>query len=143
MSKFPISRVCPQCGGKEYSLRKPKTFVAFTADRVCKACLTRYSPPTPPWGGVMFLLAAPVLGLLGFVLIALLVGPFTLLGLACDGVLGLFVLAVFIGGIRILIASANQVELNGGQARRAGDSEKKENDGSPRAEKPPPSRSYL
>jgi hypothetical protein len=106
MSKSPVSRICPQCGGKEYTLRKPKHLVAFTADRVCKACLTRYSPPTPPWGGVLFLLAAPVLGLLGLVLIALLFGPFSILGLACEGVLGFFVPVVFIGGIRILIESA-------------------------------------
>ena len=32
MSKFPVSRVCPQCGSKEYNLRKPKELVAFAAD---------------------------------------------------------------------------------------------------------------
>ena len=110
MSKFPISRVCPQCGGKEYTKRAPTSFVAFTSDRVCKTCQTRYSPPPPIWGGMLFLLAAPILGVLGLVLIALLVGPFTLLGLACEGALGLLVLAVFIGGIRTLIEAAQAGE---------------------------------
>jgi hypothetical protein len=86
--------------------------VAFTADRVCKACLTRYSPPTPLWGGLAFVLAAPVLGLLGLVLVALLVGPFSLLGLACEGTVGVFALVVFVGGIRIMIESARAGEKN-------------------------------
>jgi hypothetical protein len=107
MSKFPISTVCPKCGGNEYTSRKPQTFIAVSADRVCEGCLTRYSPPIPLWGGVMFLLAAPVIGLLGFFLIVLLFGPFSILGLACESALGLLVLVVFIGGIRLLIASAN------------------------------------
>jgi hypothetical protein len=106
MSKFPISTVCPQCGGKEYTRKAPTSFVAFTSDRVCKACQTRYSPPTPLWGGLVFVLAAPILGILGLVLIALLFGTFSLLGLACEGALALFALVVFIGGIRIMIESA-------------------------------------
>jgi hypothetical protein len=123
MSNFPTSTVCPRCGGNEYTLRKPETFVAFTADRVCKACLTRYSPPIPLWGGVMVLLAAPALGLLGFFLIALLFGPFSILGLACEGALGLFVLVVFIGGIRLLIASANDSARRSSSANHLPDAE--------------------
>jgi hypothetical protein len=126
MSKFPISRVCPHCGGKEYTLRKPKEFVSFTADRVCKGCRTRYSPPTPIWGAVMFLLSTLVFGLLGFFLIGLLFNPFSILGLACESIFCFFALVVFIGGIRILISSAEQAELNGGHARCSGESEKKE-----------------
>jgi hypothetical protein len=106
MSQFPVGKVCPRCGSPEHTLRKPKKFVAFAADRVCKSCQTRYSPPTPPWGGAMILLASLVFGLLGFVLIAVLFGPFSLLGLACNAALGVFVLVVFIGGIRVLIESS-------------------------------------
>src|SRR6516165_1148265 len=31
---LPISKVCPECGSKEYTSRKPETFVAFASDRV-------------------------------------------------------------------------------------------------------------
>lgn len=96
MSTFPISSVCPQCGSKEHSLRKPKHLVSFAADRVCKECLTRYSPPTLIWGGVMFLLSTVVFGLLGFFLIALLFNPFSLLGFACESTFCIFAFVVFI-----------------------------------------------
>ncbi len=56
MSKFPISRVCPQCGGKEYTRRAPTGAVAFTDDRVCNVCQTRYTPPTPTWAALVFIL---------------------------------------------------------------------------------------
>ena len=90
-------------------MRKPKHLVAFAADRVCKGCLTRYSPPTPLWGGVVFLISTGIFGLLGFFLIGLLFGP-SLLGLACEGVFCVFALVVFIRGIRLLIDAAKQVE---------------------------------
>lgn len=111
MRKFPVSRRCPQCGGKEYTLRKPERFVAFTADRVCKVCPTRYSPPTPVWGAVVFLLSTGVFWLLGFLLIGLLFNPFSDLGLVCEGVFFIFAFVVFIQGIRILIDAANQIEI--------------------------------
>jgi hypothetical protein len=50
MSKFPISSVCPQCGSKACTSRKPKELVVFAEDRVCKVCLTKYSLPIPAWG---------------------------------------------------------------------------------------------
>jgi hypothetical protein len=28
--------------------------IAFTWDRVCRACSTRYTPPTPVWGRAVF-----------------------------------------------------------------------------------------
>jgi hypothetical protein len=120
MSKFPVSRVCPECGGKEYTSRKPERLVAFTSDRVCKACQTRYSPPAPLWGALLFLLAAPVLGVLGLVLIALLINPFSLVGLASEAALGIFVVLVFIGGMRTLIESAQAgAQTNGPEASKS------------------------
>jgi hypothetical protein len=113
MSRYPIGNVCPQCGGKEYTLRKPKDLVAFSADRVCKGCLTRYSPPTPVWGGVVFLLSTVVFGLLGFFIIHLLFNPSSILGAACKGAFFVFTFVVFIRGIRILIDAANQGKKKG------------------------------
>jgi hypothetical protein len=107
MTMYPISRVCPQCGGKEYTSRKPEAFVAFASDRVCKVCRTRYSPPTPVWGGILILLLGLALPILGFVLVALLFHPFSILGLACEGTFCVFALVVFIGGIRLLVTRTN------------------------------------
>jgi hypothetical protein len=112
MSRFPISRVCPECASKGYTVRKSQAFVAFANDRVCKFCLTRYSPPTPLWGGITFMLSGLALPVLGFVLIALLallfgpfVSPFSILGLTCEGVFCILALVCFIGGIRLLVTS--------------------------------------
>jgi hypothetical protein len=51
---YPVSRTCPKCGSKEYKSVQPKTMVAFTWDRVCLGCSTRYTPPTPVWARVIF-----------------------------------------------------------------------------------------
>jgi hypothetical protein len=85
--------------------------VAFAADRVCKGCLTRYSPPTPLWGGIVFLFSTMVFGLLGFFFIALLFNPFSPLGLVCEGAFCIFAFVVLIQGFRILFDAANQVEM--------------------------------
>lgn len=53
---------CPRCGGTEFIRCKPKTMVAFASDRKCRACGTRYSPPTPTWAALVFVVAG--LGLL-------------------------------------------------------------------------------
>jgi hypothetical protein len=59
----PVSQVCPQCGSTDYQAVKPAAMVAFTSDRVCRACSTRYTPPTPAWARVVF-------GLFGLLAIA-------------------------------------------------------------------------
>jgi hypothetical protein len=51
---YPVSRVCPACGSGEYKTVQPQTMVAFTWDRVCRLCSTRYTPPTPMWARVVF-----------------------------------------------------------------------------------------
>src|SRR5258707_12385687 len=53
---YPISKVCPCCGGSEFGRAKPATKVAFTDDRVCKACGTRYTLPTPRWASILFVI---------------------------------------------------------------------------------------
>jgi len=103
MTAYPISATCPQCGGTEYTCRKPRRLVAFVSDRVCRACNTRYTPPTPVWAGILFLLAGLTLPFLGFFLTSLLVNPFSIGGLICEGAIAALGVAAFIGGIRELI----------------------------------------
>lgn len=47
---------CPRCGGLEYRGVKSQRYIAFSSDRICLACGTRYSPPTPRWAGVVFMI---------------------------------------------------------------------------------------
>jgi hypothetical protein len=106
---YPVSKICPNCGHAEYKPRKPERLVAFTWDRVCKACETRYTPPTPIWAAVVFLL----LGLLltGFAAFSLLLqaarGNGYVLGgvpaMAFDGFLGFLGLLAIYQGLRALI----------------------------------------
>jgi hypothetical protein len=105
MNQYPISATCPQCGGTEYARRKPKRLVAFIDDRVCRACSTRYTPPTPVWGAVLFLLAGLTLPFLGFVFTSLLVHPFSIVGLICEGVIAALGVAALAGGIREFVLS--------------------------------------
>jgi hypothetical protein len=105
MTEYPISATCPQCGGAEYTCRKPRRLVAFVSDRVCQACNTRYTPPTPVWAAILFLLAGFTLPFLGLVLTSLLVHPFSIAGLVCEGVIAALGVAAFVGGIRELVNS--------------------------------------
>jgi hypothetical protein len=77
MGKYPISRICPSCGEDSFKRARPKAAVSFASDRICRACGTRYTPPTPAWAGVVFVLAG--------------------LPMAFYGLLGVF-LGVFFGG---------------------------------------------
>jgi hypothetical protein len=45
---------CPSCGSADYKKVKPEAAVVYTYDRICKACGTRYTPPTPRWARVVF-----------------------------------------------------------------------------------------
>jgi hypothetical protein len=105
MNEYPISTACPQCGGTQYARRKPNRRVAFASDRVCRACNTRYTPPTPVWAAALFLLAGLTLPFLGFVLTSLLVHPFSIAGLICEGIIAALGVVAFIGGIRELVKS--------------------------------------
>jgi len=46
---------CPACGCPKFTRTRPKSLVAFAYDRVCTACQTRYSPPTPWWAAALFI----------------------------------------------------------------------------------------
>jgi hypothetical protein len=105
MNEYPIRTTCPQCRGTEYTCRKPKRLVAFVSDRVCRSCNTRYTPPTPVWAGILFLLAGLTLPFLGLALTSLLVHPFSIAGLVCEGVIAALGVAAFVGGIRELVNS--------------------------------------
>ena len=102
---YPVSLFCPKCGSAEYKKRKPEKWIAFIADRVCTECQTRYTPPTPAWAGVVFVLAGLSLAGFGFLSILLSVSrgnPGQLLGLVCEGFLGLLGVLAIIHGIRCL-----------------------------------------
>jgi predicted nucleic-acid-binding Zn-ribbon protein len=51
---YPVSPACPKCGAGDYESVKPEAMVAFVSDRVCRACSTRYTPPTPAWARLVF-----------------------------------------------------------------------------------------
>jgi len=55
MGEYPIASHCPQCGSASYTRVRVKQGLAFTDDRKCKDCGTRYTPPTPTWAAVIFI----------------------------------------------------------------------------------------
>lgn len=65
MSKYPISKVCPQCAGTAFKRKKSEEFIAFGSDRICDACQTRYTPPTPVWAAIVFILIGLLMALFG------------------------------------------------------------------------------
>jgi hypothetical protein len=106
MSELPISKVCPQCGGTEFKKKKPDRFIAFTWDRVCKACETRYIPPTPVWAAVVFLIIGLILAAGGTISVLLRLGEGKAIGvpaMACEGFLGFLGLLAIGHGIRVLL----------------------------------------
>jgi hypothetical protein len=103
---YPISRVCPRCGHAEYQTRRPEKLLAFASDRVCTACQTRYTPPTPTWAAVVFILAG--LPLAGFGLFSvgmrLLSGEvWALPAIGCEGFLAVLGLLAVMQGVRALL----------------------------------------
>jgi hypothetical protein len=102
---YPVSKVCPNCGHTEHKKRRPERLVAFTWDRVCRACETRYTPPTPIWAAVVFLaIGFPMAGF-GFIsLIAGLVrgGVLGIPGMACNGFIGILGVLSIAQGFRAL-----------------------------------------
>ncbi len=55
-SQLPVAASCPECRCKEFKRVKVTRLVAFTDDRECPACGARYTPPTPVWAAVVFIL---------------------------------------------------------------------------------------
>jgi hypothetical protein len=91
---YPVSKVCPNCKSDKYRRERPEKWVTFAWDRVCTECGMRYTPPTPMWAGVVFLVAGLLLTGLG------------VLGLTsgdiCVGLLGLLGLGALVQAIRSL-----------------------------------------
>ena len=65
MEKYPVALSCPQCGSKEFQRVKVEGRIAFTDDRKCTACGTRYTPPTPAWAAVVFILLGTLITAVG------------------------------------------------------------------------------
>jgi hypothetical protein len=102
---IPVAKVCPKCGGEKYTRVRPSGWVAFTWDRACKQCNTRYTPPTPMWAGWVFILAGLPLAGLGVVSILLRIAQGNVLGLpamVCEGFLALLGCLAIFHGIRAL-----------------------------------------
>jgi hypothetical protein len=57
---YPLGKVCPTCRSPEYTTTMATRWIAFQHDRVCKACRTRYTPPTPAWAAILFILIGSV-----------------------------------------------------------------------------------
>lgn len=102
---YPVSKLCPKCGNAEFKKRRPEKWIAFSWDRVCKACGTRYTPPTPVWAGVVFILAGlPLAGFGGLSVVARFISgaPVGLPAMACEGFLGFLGVLAIVQGIRAL-----------------------------------------
>jgi hypothetical protein len=107
MKSIPISKVCPSCGAAEFRKVRAKRWIAFSDDRICLSCNTRYALPTPLWAGVAFVVMGVIIFLGGALLMVggvatLLRGMPDLLGLAIAA--GLLILGVAAGihGVRAL-----------------------------------------
>jgi hypothetical protein len=103
----PIAVRCPGCGSDKYRKVNPKAVVAFTKDRVCLNCQTRYAPPTPPWGSITFIVAGGLLalgmGFAAFVRLALAgSNPCGVIGLVIEVALAIMGMMAFVHGIRTL-----------------------------------------
>jgi hypothetical protein len=101
-----ISKACPKCGNAEYTEHRPERLVAFAKDRVCQSCGSRYSPPTPVWAAVVFILIGLPLAAFGAFSLFVRITSGNLLGipaLLIEGFLGLVGAAAIIHGIRVLM----------------------------------------
>ncbi len=65
MSPYPVAVSCPKCGCKEFRRAKVDRLVAFTDDRECTACGARYTPSTPVWAAVVFILLGVLITAVG------------------------------------------------------------------------------
>jgi hypothetical protein len=63
--QIPVSKACPSCGGIRYRSVRPSGWMAFTKDRVCSDCQIQYTPPTPLWAAIVFIVAGLIPLLLG------------------------------------------------------------------------------
>ncbi len=103
---FPVSQVCPACGHTEYRQTRPQRLIAFSWDRICSACQTRYTPPTPIWAAILFILVGlPMVGV-GTTSVILRVLNGNLAGtsaMACEGFGAVLGVLAIIQGVRALL----------------------------------------
>lgn len=102
---YPVSTVCPNCGHKEFQSIRPESWIAFTKDRICQSCQTRYTPPTPAWASLVFLLAGLLLAGFGLFSLTLHIrsgDPAGLLAMVIEGSLGLLGILAIVHGFREL-----------------------------------------
>ena len=91
MDKYPISVDCPECSGTEYDTRPSERRISYTSDRVCKQCGTRYTPPTPAWAAVAFIVVGLVIaGCCVFAIGGAAGSPGGLLSVGFLGIVGVF-----------------------------------------------------
>ena len=106
LRKYSVGHVCPTCQSSEYKPVRPDRWIAFTWDRVCRSCGTRYAPPTPTWAAVVFLVIGFLLAGLGFLglIIRLLSGNVLAIpAMACEGFLAFLGILAIVQGLRALI----------------------------------------
>lgn len=105
VQEIPVGNACPSCGGSNFKKVRPKSWVAFISDRVCRDCKTRYTPPTPIWAGVVFILIGLLLGGLGLLGVISRISnpnPLTLPAVAIEIGLGIVGLLAIVHGARCL-----------------------------------------
>lgn len=103
LSKYPVRRVCPACQNPEYKSVRPDRWITFTWDRVCKSCGTRYTPPTPQWAAMVFIIAGLPLVAFGLFGVAVGLSRGNPIPIACEGVLALLGVLAIIHGLRSLV----------------------------------------
>lgn len=104
MSKRRVSKVCPTCGNTEFKKVRPKGWIAFIDDRKCLECGDVYTPPTPRWAGLCFIIMGIlfILPLPLGVVVDVLTGRPAGLSCVCYSLLALLGGASFVHGIRSL-----------------------------------------
>jgi hypothetical protein len=65
LEKREVCRVRPACGCPEYNRIAPLTLIAYVRDRKCLECQTEYTPPTPLWAALVFIILGVPLALVG------------------------------------------------------------------------------
>jgi hypothetical protein len=55
MERYPVAKTCPSCGSAAFKRVRVEKGIAFSDDRKCQECGTRYTPPTPAWAAVLFI----------------------------------------------------------------------------------------
>lgn len=103
--ELPVSRKCPKCHDKDYSVIRPRFYLSISMDQVCITCGTKYSPPPPFWLGVLFMvIGAPLfsVGVLPFIVRMAIAQQASTLEMTIEGIVT-FIAGLFIyHSVRIL-----------------------------------------